>query len=258
MSEDALADFSMSSEEVVSHAFFPLLGYQKKERRIDFDEDDHLIIKVKPRDIRYAAHLDAAIYGLYAQDLSAIYDDFLTSNGMGEVVLAYRGDIGSNIDFAYDFFQEIRDRGDCYVVCLDISKFFDNLRHDLLKARLSEMLAVERLPADWFSIFRRLTRYEYVMGEDLEATLGRVHPPRICDIETFRKNVRPLIRTHPDPHGVPQGTPLSGLLANVYMAHFDLAVRSLMVAVGGSYRRYSDDIALVFPSLEASAGPLPP
>lgn len=45
--------------------------------------------------------------------------------------------------------------------------------------------------------------------------------------------------------GIPQGTPLSPMAANIAMLEFDLAVAGEVARAGGIYRRYSDDILIV-------------
>ena len=56
-----------------------------------------------------------------------------------------------------------------------------------------------------------------------------------------------LIRRYELDYGIPQGTPVSGLYANVYLRSFDREMIALCSKYGGSYRRYSDDIAVVLP-----------
>jgi len=56
-----------------------------------------------------------------------------------------------------------------------------------------------------------------------------------------------LVRKHDLEYGIPQGTPVSGLYANIYLRTFDLEISQLLASFGGSYRRYSDDIAIVLP-----------
>jgi hypothetical protein len=231
---------------VATHPFLPLLGYTKVERRMDFS-GDFPALAPKKRQIRYAGHTDSAIYSLYAADLSKLYDAELQRRGLGGVVLAYRSGIGNNVNFAKSLFDEVVERGDCVVVCLDVSKFFDNISHAILKSNLISLLGGSKLPKDWLKIFIRLSNYEYVTKEDLEPVVGRIRKRHICDVETFRTKVRPLIKKHTDDHGIPQGTPLSGLFANVSMLGFDEHAHRIMTDLGGSYRRYSDDIALVFP-----------
>ena len=50
------------------------------------------------------------------------------------------------------------------------------------------------------------------------------------------------------PIGIPQGLPISSVLANIYMWEFDQKLNSYIRQIGGYYRRYCDDIILIFPS----------
>lgn len=246
LSKAEAASFSISAGEVSRHSFLPLLGYTKVVRRMDFS-DDFPALAPKPRDIRFASHTDSAIYSAYAGCLSNLYDDELIRRGLHQTVLAYRQGIGNNINFAKSLFDEIVARKDCVVICLDVSKFFDHLDHEILKERLQKLVGGPRLPADWFKIYSRLTKYEFVLKEDLEAAIGKFKRRRICEIDVFREKVRPLIKVNLTGCGIPQGTPLSGLLANLYMIELDATMNSYLKNLGGSYRRYSDDIAIVLP-----------
>jgi len=238
--------FSITPDAVASHSFLPLLGYEKVTRRMDF-EDDFPTLNLKKRDIRYASHTDAAIYGYYGRKLSELYELKLTEAGLEESVLAYRSRIGSNITFAKALFDEVKLAGRCSVACLDISKFFDHIDHVSLERELCAILSVSRLPRDWLKIFIRISKYEYVMKARLDLVLGRRRGSRICGVDVFRSRVRPLIEKNPDAFGIPQGTPLSGTFANISMYQFDKATNAYMKAIGGSYRRYSDDIAILIP-----------
>ena len=52
-------------------------------------------------------------------------------------------------------------------------------------------------------------------------------------------------------NGIPQGSPISGVLANIYMMEFDLAMKHLIEEENnGLYMRYSDDIIIVLPNIE--------
>jgi len=188
-------------------------------RKIDFNVFPP-IAKNKERQIRYASHTDSAIFSIYASELSDNYENYLKQLSLGDVVLAYRGGIGYNVPFAKSLFDEIRGRGACRVICLDISGFFDNIPHEIIKNNLCSVLGDRRLRDDWFKIFNRVTKYEYVLREPLKAKLGKLKGPRICEIETFRRVVRPLIQVNGNKYGIPQGTPLSGLLANISMVNF--------------------------------------
>jgi len=45
--------------------------------------------------------------------------------------------------------------------------------------------------------------------------------------------------------GIPQGSPISSILANLYLIDFDLLVNNEIIDIYGIYRRYSDDIVIV-------------
>jgi retron-type reverse transcriptase len=47
--------------------------------------------------------------------------------------------------------------------------------------------------------------------------------------------------------GIPQGSPISSVLANMYLLHFDKIINDFLSASGGIYRRYSDDMVVVCP-----------
>lgn len=47
--------------------------------------------------------------------------------------------------------------------------------------------------------------------------------------------------------GIPQGTAISGILANTYMIEVDQKINELVSQYGGMYRRYSDDTIIVIP-----------
>lgn len=98
-----------------------------------------------------------------------------------------------------------------------------------------------------------MTQFEWVESDQLEQRLGRKGSVngRICSAREFRTLVRrkgdSLIKVNEDPFGSPQGTPLSGLYANISMLEFDRIMNNYVTQRGGSYRRYSDDIAFLIP-----------
>jgi hypothetical protein len=159
-----------------------------------------------------------------------------------------------NIHHAKALFDEVNRRRDCHVVAVDISGFFDTLNHSHLKSGVASILNVDRLEGHHWTVFRNVTRYSWVETVDLDFVLGkeRFRGSRICSPIEFSNHVRGvtagLVRVHDLPFGIPQGTPVSGLYANIYMLEFDRAMVELMKSLDGSYRRYSDDIALVVPA----------
>ena len=56
-----------------------------------------------------------------------------------------------------------------------------------------------------------------------------------------------MIQSNSNPHGIPQGAPISDLLANAYLLEFDVELADYATDRGGRYWRYSDDLALVLP-----------
>lgn len=79
-------------------------------------------------------------------------------------------------------------------------------------------------------------------------------PPKLCTGAKFRSVVagdngeRSLIDKNQKPYGIPQGAPISDLLANLYLLKFDIAVNARVAQLGGAYYRYSDDILIVLPT----------
>ena len=255
LSSDLARKLSSNPDKVAKHSFFPFLGFTAVERRYKRTKGALEIIE-KPRDIRYASHADTAIYEFYSKQLSELYELYLDNAALSKSILAYRSGIGSNIDHAGNLFSEVRDRGDCTCVALDISGFFDNLQHSILKSVWCKLLNAKELPIDQYKIFKRLTSFEWATKSDLETRLGRKLTAgpgrRICLAKEFREKVRDvkpsIVHRNSDLAGIPQGSALSGLLANIYLSDVDATIKAYCADLGASYRRYSDDIAIVLPS----------
>lgn len=243
---------------VAKHSFWPLITYQIKSSKIS--EDDYtgdLVPSSKTRDISYAAHGDSHILSFYCDQLGQQYEAAIVSAGLGDSVLAFRRLGMNNIDFAKQAFDEIRRQGNCTAIALDITKFFDNIDHALLKQGWKDLLGVRELPADHFVVFKALTKYSTVNRNDLFRTLGiSIHNPRssgrrrVCNPADFRAKVRTenMVSVNSDPFGIPQGTAISALLSNVYMMSFDAIAKDLASSVGGQYLRYCDDILFIAPT----------
>jgi hypothetical protein len=247
---EQIIDFSQASEP---HRFLPLLGFTDEARRYVRNASGVHEIKIKERPIRFAGHGDAAFLQAYANRLNGNYERALVADGTTGSVLAYRKGGGTNIHHAKALFDEIKSRGDCAVFAMDISGFFDCLDHTMLRDEVAGLLGVTRLEGHDASVWKSVTRYSWVETVDLEALLGRKRNGhgRVCSPADFADHVRGrtdgLIRTHDQPFGIPQGTPVSGLYANIYLRTFDRQMIAWCEQYGGSYRRYSDDIAVVLP-----------
>lgn len=259
-------------DKVAKHNFRPLLSYEKTERRFKgFNADGTAKIRHKSRLICYAAHRDAQIYAYYAFMLEGLYADLRKKAGIDDCVLAYRPGKGCNIDMANAAFEEIKKRDACSVLAFDISGFFDSIDHKNLRKQWCLVLGKETLPDDHYNLFRALTRFSRVEQERCLAALGieekalkRSTVP-LCDDNTFHQKIcgraegyRNLIVTNSDgydernainwnSYGIPQGTPISAILSNIFMIDFDIEMEALAQKIGGTYRRYSDDILFICP-----------
>jgi hypothetical protein len=156
-----------------------------------------------------------------------------------------------------------------YVYTLDISNFFENIDHELLRKSWCELLGKPRLPEDHFQVFKAVTRFAFVDRTELYEALGIIGTPadgvpgtkkyllrrediplQLCSPKRFRKVVKPLIRVNETGCGVPQGASISDVLSNLYLFSFDKALHDWISALGGRYYRYSDDILIVIPRTE--------
>lgn len=251
--EIARDGISFTDEEICTNSFWPLLAYDAVERRAKKNATGETVFEEKTRPIKFASHLDAALLEWYSKVLGAQYEICLSQKPFVQSVLAYRSGLGDNIGHAKSLFDEVARRGECTAVAVDISGFFDNIRHDVLLGALKEVLDCQRLPEHHYKVFERMTRFSWVESDALKARLGDRYGKagRICTAMEFREQVRPqgasLVHTNNSEFGIPQGTPLSGLYANISMLQVDHDIYEFAHELGGSYRRYSDDIAIVLP-----------
>jgi RNA-directed DNA polymerase len=263
LSEKDAESLAKNPARVATWAFLPMLNWIITARKVKRKDDGELQKKdPKKRSISYACHKDAAIYAYYGYLLGQRYETRISTLGISDNVTAFRESSGQcNIDFAKESFDWIRAKGECVALAFDIQGFFDNLDHGLLKNQWAKTLDEPRLPADHFAVFRSLTKFAYVdrVAVFKEFGISPYNPrankrKRICSAEEFRSRVRGkgLIKTNPDAKAIPQGSPMSAILSNIYMTDFDAAVTQHVQAVGGFYRRYCDDMLCVVPSAHAT------
>lgn len=265
---------------VAKHSFYPFILYFQRWNRF---ADKGVKGKPKKRPICYAARSDAYILSRYRHILSQSYEAELKRLRLDGSVLAYRrisdGNGGKcNIHFTRDAVHKIQELGDCSVIALDISKYFESLDHNRLKALWCRMLGVNRLAPDHFRVFQAITKYAVVNKREVYERLGhfgvkrqskagrpilgfltpfRKIPKQLCDGKEFRKKIagvgtkKTIIKTCYKEYGIPQGAPISDLLANLYLIDFDSIVAGWVREIGGTYYRYSDDILIIVPGGEA-------
>lgn len=240
-------------EKVCKHSFYPFIKYEKIYRKYNKKTG----LDEKPRVICYAAHRDSCIFQYYSFLINEAYNQRVQLDGLNEVAVAYRTDLGySNITLARKAIEYIRHNGPCIVMIGDFTGFFDNLDHQYLKKQLKNLLQVEHLSTDYYAVFKHVTKYStwelssLLNLNQLDTTrAGRKSfnsMPRALTPEQFSKN-RNLIKQNENLYGIPQGSPISAVLANVYMLEIDQKINNLVQSNRGLYMRYSDDFIIVLP-----------
>ena len=172
-------------------------------------------------------------------------------------------------------------------IAFDIKGFFDNLNHKLLREQWKEVLGLtnQPLPDDHFNVFKNISRFSYIDLVDIfkefqdkifvkstehhKEVITRKRISKIkylkkagavafCTKEEYlakRKQLFKKVRfvkddkgiTKTKDFGIPQGSPISAVLANIYMLDFDSAINEYLESIGGVYRRYSDDMVALCP-----------
>lgn len=267
VSLDRCADKVTSPAYVAKHSFFPLI--ENDQRRMKKDEDGN--ITKCPRPIRYAAHFDSCIYRYYSAQLNLRYNEWAVRLGFDASAIAYRNNHPgmSNIQYASRAFDYIRKAGRCRVLTSDFSDFFESLDHHYLKQQLRTFFP-KGMPADYYRVFKSATRYSVVDIRDLLEWHGlpysRTGVARLNrkftvipqdEFKEFAKGhaARPWKIPEHAGRGIPQGLPVSGVLANIYMMGFDERMAGLAREHGALYMRYSDDLIVACAS-EAGYGAL--
>ena len=258
---------------VAQNPFYPFFCYQQSSIPYGSCEE-----KVRP--IRYAARRDSYIYSYYRDILNTHYERELNKLGISDVPIAYRnikknnsGSGKSNIDFAKDAFDEILKQKNSIAIALDISSYFESLDHKRIYDVWSRLLGVNRLPDDHYAVYKNVTQYKYVDRNEVYCRLGfsektfqngktifrykvkpRDIPKKICSNNEFQEKIcgksgefSSLITKNENNYGIPQGSPISDVIANFYLIDFDKEIFDFVVALGGKYMRYSDDMLILLP-----------
>ena len=240
-------------ERVAQHGFYPFIHYEKRALKYSKKKGR----KEKKRDICYAAHIDRCIYQYYSFLLNSLYNKRVEKNGTSASAVAYRTDLHeNNIHFSKRAFDFIKAKAPVHVMIGDFTGFFDNLDHVYLKQQWCSLLGVDRLPADHFAVFKNITSYSKVDLTELlrlngleDTKSGRKKlngMARVLTPAQLKEN-RSLIQKHTEPYGIPQGSPISGILANIYMLEVDKQINDAVHELGGMYIRYSDDFMIILP-----------
>ncbi|WP_302547689.1 reverse transcriptase domain-containing protein [Gordonibacter pamelaeae] len=257
----AKANLVMDPGFVKSYAFYPLI--QRDLRRMK--PDGHGKFFNDPRPIKYAAHLDRCIYQYYSGLLNERYNDVATEIGIGDCAIAYRAHLKgqSNCDFALRAFSKMRDLEACFAYAGDFEDFFETLDHAYLKKQVRRLFPGGAIPDDYYHVLKNATRHSVW---DIEKLLDQYGLPytksgvkrlnnrgRVLSSDEFKNMVGASVERpwrENGEKGVPQGLPISGTLANIYMLEFDAAVKAVAERHDGLYMRYSDDFIFVVPTEE--------
>ena len=291
---------------VSTYAFYPLIHTSIKERKyksggingerahVHVDENGNYVKTFKSRPLHYATHMDAIIFGYYADIIQQKYELELKKNKeLDESIIAYRkipvdNEIinKSTIHFANEVFKEIKKRliqdGTSVVLAFDIKSFFPSLDHKILKSAWAKLFNWKSLPLDHYNVFKASTKFSYILLDDLRihsSVKGRkagFDEKKLAEIrnklginsffaspQEFRDKIKsgelkiykyPKRNKNKEPIGIPQGLPISAVLANLYLIDFDKAILTdLIIGKGCFYRRYSDDIIIVCKQEDANS-----
>ena len=268
-------------EAVARNPFFPLLRYEQRWQPFRSASCGRPPPKIRP--ISFASRRDAYIYWYYRRLLAEEFEKKLVDRGLESSVIAYRSvvdpDTGkglTNIQFAANAFRFIRTTGSCTAIALDIKSYFDTLDHARVRETWCRLLGRESLPSDHYAVFKQLTSYRIIQIQKIYRRLGIIgpvpnsDPPRegylvsradmktqLCSPARLREiiaNEPSIVEKNWNRYGIPQGTPISDLIANAYLLDFDEWASAYARTRRGYYVRYSDDILIVLPetSLDVS------
>lgn len=260
--KDTFKKFILKPDEVSRHSFLPFIKVVLETKRIRNNKIKHKrILEKKARPICYAAHFDALIYSFYSTYLTEKVEEYISETNLNECVLAYRSLNKCNVDFAKEVFDYIKSKGQCTAIALDIKGFFDNLNHDILKKNWLTVIntnseeQLQRIPLDQFKVFNSISKFAYVEKVDLLKTLSiheknvdKLKLSRFCDIKEFREKIKGNTNSSLKINseiGIPQGSPISAVLSNIYMIDYDKEMFRMSKELDFIYRRYCDDILVV-------------
>lgn len=184
----------------------------------------------------------------------------------------------STIHFAKEVFDEIinrtKDNQKIAVLTFDIKGFFSSLDHQILKEKWAYIIDEHQLPNHHYNVFKSCTNFSYILKDDLRKTnkksgrksqfderkLAKIRREKgfKCFFESnedFRNHIKQgKLRVYKNPFrneqkqkiGIPQGLPISAVLANIYLLDFDKEIiKNLTLKKDIYYRRYSDDLVII-------------
>lgn len=280
--------------KIKKHSFLPFIHkcISQRKYRVDRNKVERnpsgkrkRIKDKKDRHIFYASHLDSLIFSYYNNLLVKAYEEHIKNKNFDDSIVAYRKipmPDGSkknkcNIDFVKTTFEFIENHKSKKLTAIvaDITSFFDNLNHRILKKQWTRVIGETTLPEDHYNIYKALTRIKYIEGNQLYKSYNKTmiieagipnstketeykrkkirkikyfkekNAVAYCDKKDFLRNNLNLIISKNNKFGIPQGSPISATLANIYMLDFDKILFEKIKLISGYYQRYSDDLIII-------------
>lgn len=244
---------------VSSHGFYPFIHFQMESFKYNKLERTK---KPKYRDIYYASHIDSYIYKYYGDMLNNSYNILANKLGINEVVTSYRNNFKgkSNINFAKEVIDFIKNHESAFIYVADFTKFFDRLDHKYLKDMLRRILCKSKLPDDYYAVFKNITRFSWVDKTCIESVLKRKYKTKDRikkltkfryfdekEFRRFRQTSDKYVKSNKNDYGIPQGAGISSVYSNIYLVDFDKKLNDYIESNNGIYRRYCDDLIIVIP-----------
>lgn len=253
-------NYITNPQNIARHHFFPFIQFEKRYIKYNaaIGKND------KNRPICYSSHMDRCIYQYYAYQLNQKYNRFSLDNGFSESSVAYRNNLKKcNIDFAKQALNFIQAQQDCYIIVGDFTKFFESLNHMFLKKQLCTLLNCKSLSADIYAVYKNITKYSSWSLQSLLAlnnlentSAGRRllnSKKTVLSQQEFKEHKHKHLFSNKTSVGIPQGSAISAILANIYMMKFDKAISEHVKKTNGLYMRYSDDFIIILPQETASS-----
>ncbi|MDR7625857.1 hypothetical protein RF672_14975 (plasmid) [Lacticaseibacillus paracasei] len=264
--EQLVSDFS--SGNIIHHRYLPFISFEIRFHIYHTGKR----AESKSRKITLPSHHDALVYRYYGKVLNRLYSNYAIEQNFNEVAVAYREPQPSkplsNITTAKEVFDYVTRFPKSWIIKGDFHHFFDNLNHQHLIENLHKVFGRD-LPNDWKKMFRSITQYQSISRKTLERQLHvaqvkiayrsqqsegsrtRAYVNDLRELGELIKNKK-IRLSGKNRVGIPQGTAVSAVLANVYMVDFDEWLVKCCKEFGGLYRRYSDDFILVLPQNQLS------
>lgn len=267
LADNALRARVLNPSWVSSHGFFPMISFEiKKDHYIGATAAKKAHLERKnPRVIRYCSHVDRCIYQRYAFLFDQQYNKVARCKGIDDVAIAYRTNKhANNLHFAKRALDFIERQDKCLILVSDFASYFDNIIHIELKDALCELFSVTRLPDDYYAVFKNVTRYsswdwkllaQYWREVDPKLSKREINSKElILPPEVFRDRVKLEAIPNTNNVGIPQGSPVSAVLSNIYLLDFDEMIQDAVRSDNGLYMRYCDDLFMAIPYVDSDDG----